>query len=106
MEGPATEPTERKAQARVCLRLRGQLRNLAPFVTLLFLVTFFALASHSSSLSERPTQMTPPMTAMVAGTAPPARTWLSSECAVARFSGYGMPWVMMVLSSATTGCLP
>jgi ribose transport system permease protein len=47
MEGPATETTERKAQARVWPRLRGQLRNLAPFVTLLFLVTFFALASPS-----------------------------------------------------------
>jgi ribose transport system permease protein len=47
MEGPATEPTERKAQAQVWLRLRGQLRNLAPFVTLLFLVAFFALASPS-----------------------------------------------------------
>ena len=46
------------------------------------------------------------MTAIVAGTAPPWRTWLSSERAVARFSGYGMPCVMIVLSSATTGNLP
>ena len=50
--------------------------------------------------------MTPPITAMVAGTAPPARTWLSSERAVSRFSGCGIPWVMMVLSSATTGRPP
>ena len=64
------------------------------------------MASHSSSVSERPAQITPPITAMVAGTAPPARTWLSSERAVSRFSGYGIPCVMMVLSSATTGRPP
>src|ERR1017187_6846452 len=50
--------------------------------------------------------MTPPITAIVAGTAPPARTWLSSDRAVSRFWGYGIPWVMMVLSSATTGRPP
>ena len=40
---------------------------------------------------------------MVAGTAPSARTASSTIRAVSRFSGHGMPCVMMVDSSATTG---
>ncbi len=40
---------------------------------------------------------------MVAGVAPAARTSASTSAAVAAFSGQGMPWVMMVDSSATTG---
>ncbi len=45
----------------------------------------------------------PPRMAMVAGTAPWARTTASTSSAVRRFCGYGMPWLTMVLSSATTG---
>ena len=47
--------------------------------------------------------MRPPITAMVAGTAPAARTSASTARAVSTFCGKGMPWVMMVDSSATTG---
>ena len=43
------------------------------------------------------------MTAIVAGVAPWARTAASSIRAVSRFCGNGMPWVMIVDSSATTG---
>ncbi len=39
---------------------------------------------------------------MVAGTAPWPRTTSSTARAVSRFCGKGMPWLMMVLSSATT----
>ena len=34
----------------------------------------------------------------------PSRTMSSTSKAVCRFCGYGMPWLMMVLSSATTAC--
>ena len=40
---------------------------------------------------------------MVAGTAPPSRMIRSTSVAIATFCGYGMPWLMIVLSSATTG---
>jgi hypothetical protein len=43
------------------------------------------------------------MTAMVAGTAPSARMTASTSSAMSRLPGQGMPWVMMVDSSATTG---
>jgi hypothetical protein len=45
----------------------------------------------------------PAITAMVAGTAPAARTSASTARAVSTFCGQGMPWVMIVDSSATTG---
>jgi len=45
----------------------------------------------------------PSKTAMVAGVAPPSRTSNSTLRAVSRFAGKGMPWLMMVLSSATAG---
>ena len=41
---PAAEP---RRERRLWRRLRGQLRSLAPFLTLLFLVAFFGLASPS-----------------------------------------------------------
>src|SRR5690242_18189088 len=43
------------------------------------------------------------MTAMVAGTASWSRMICSSACAVSSSCGCGMPWAMMVDSSATTG---
>ena len=42
------------------------------------------------------------MTAMVAGTAPSSRMIASTLRAMLRLPGKGMPWVMMVDSSATT----
>ena len=59
--------------------------------------------SSSSSSSSRPTVGRPSSTAMVAGTAPPSRTICSTSRAIATLCGYGMPWLMMVDSSATTG---
>ncbi len=47
--------------------------------------------------------MWPSITAMVAGTAPAARISASTARAVSRLCGNGMPWVMMVDSSATIG---
>ena len=41
--------------------------------------------------------------ATVAGTAPALRTAASTALTVSKFCGYGMPWLMIVLSSATTG---
>ena len=43
------------------------------------------------------------MTAIVAGMAPSSRMSCSTFSAVSAFCGQGMPWLMMVLSSATTG---
>ena len=51
----------------------------------------------------RPTCGTPSRTAIVAGTAPPARTASSTWSAAVRFSGRGRPCASSVLSSATTG---
>ena len=60
-------------------------------------------ASSSRSSADRPTVGRPWSTAIVAGTAPPSRTMPSTVRAISTFCGYGMPWLMMVLSSATTG---
>ena len=51
------------------------------------LATFSPLHISSSSLCERPTFSTPPIIAMVAGTAPSARMIFSISAAKARFSG-------------------
>src|SRR6185437_16322122 len=51
------------------------------------------------------TQKRPSRTAIVAGEAPISRTAASTERAVSTLEGYGMPWVMIVDSSATTGFL-
>ena len=60
-------------------------------------------AKRSSAASSRPMRMVPSITAMVAGTAPPARISASTSRAISRFCGNGIPWVMIVDSSATTG---
>ena len=48
-------------------------------------------------------RMRPPISAMVAGSAPAARITASTSRAVRTFCGYGMPCAMMVDSSATSG---
>mmetsp|Transcript_36010 Transcript_36010/g.87018 ORF Transcript_36010/g.87018 Transcript_36010/m.87018 type:complete len:215 (-) Transcript_36010:151-795(-) len=60
------------------------------------------LASSSSSPSLIPTFILPPRTQIDAGTAPLALTSFSTASAVSKFWGHGIPWAMMVLSSATT----
>ena len=62
-------------------------------------------ASRSNAALSSPALNRPSMIATVAGTAPLARTVSSSISAVSRFCGNGMPWVMIVNSSATTGRL-
>ncbi len=57
----------------------------------------------SSSSSDSPIVGRPWSTAIVAGTAPPSRTICSTSRAIATFWGYGIPWLMIVDSSATTG---
>jgi len=47
MDGPAVEAAGRTGGGQWRDWLRGQLRNIAPFITLLFLVVFFSLASPS-----------------------------------------------------------
>ena len=61
------------------------------------------LPRYSISSGVRPAFRRPPMTAMVAGTAPLSRMVCSTRSAVSTFCGYGIPWEMMVDSSATTG---
>ena len=77
-----------------CDRTNGRSRRL----------TFMAsgeVPSNSSCSGDRPTQILPPMMAMVAGTAPPSRMICSTSRAISTFCGYGMPCEMMVDSSAT-----
>src|ERR1700722_10058876 len=59
----------------------------------------------SISCRSRPTLKRPSMTAIVAGTAPISRTASSTVSAVSTLRGKGMPWVMIVDSSATIGFL-
>src|SRR5260370_29640724 len=47
MTAPATDIARADFRARAAAWLRDQLRNIAPFATLLFLVIFFSLASPS-----------------------------------------------------------
>ncbi|HEX4571705.1 MAG TPA: hypothetical protein VH184_14835, partial [Dongiaceae bacterium] len=47
MDGPAVEAAGRAGGSQWRDWFRGQLRNIAPFITLLFLVVFFSLASPS-----------------------------------------------------------
>jgi ribose transport system permease protein len=47
MSREAVEGAQQEVSSRVRGWLRGQLRNIAPFITLLFLVVFFSLASPS-----------------------------------------------------------
>ncbi len=61
------------------------------------------LASSSRSSPDRPMRGRPCRTAIVAGTAPCSRMMPSTSTAIATFCGYGMPWLMIVLSRATTG---
>src|SRR5215203_5033607 len=56
-----------------------------------------------SAASSSPTRTSPRTTAIVAGTAPAARTASSQARATRRLSGRGSPCAMIVLSSATTG---
>ena len=69
----------------------------------LTLSTSRAVDNASSAVPSNPTRSRPSETAMVAGTAPAPRTSASTARAVSRLVGEGMPCVMMVDSSATTG---
>ena len=57
----------------------------------------------SSAASSSPIRTSPSTSAIVAGTAPAARTAASISRATPRLRGRGSPWEMIVLSSATTG---
>ena len=61
-----------------------------------------SFASRSRAASSSPTRASPSMTATVAGTAPPSRTACSNSRASRALSGRGRPWLMIVLSRATT----
>ena len=56
----------------------------------------------SAAPSSSPTCGRPSSTAIVAGTAPSARTSCSTSVAISTFCGKGIPWLMIVDSSATT----
>ena len=56
----------------------------------------------SSSAGLKPTLTTPPIMAIVAGIAPPARTFCSICAATTTLRGLGKPWLIIVDSSATT----
>ncbi len=68
----------------------------------LTLVASSSLASRSRAASSSPIRACPSITATVAGTAPPSRTACSNSRARRALSGRGRPWLMIVLSSATT----
>ena len=66
-------------------------------------LTFLLSDNSDSSSSSSPTFITPLITAIVAGVAPYSLTTDSTLLAVFRFSGHGMPCVIIVLSKATIG---
>ena len=68
-----------------------------------FTGSFLRSASRSSSCGASPILTRPSMRPMVAGILPDVLTFRSTDLAVSRLTGYGMPWVMMVDSKATTG---
>ena len=84
------------APVSFCATTIGRSRRLT-------LSTPFASHMRTSSSSVRPHLRRPSMIAIVAGIAPCSRMIFSTSRAKLRFSGYGMPWLRMVLSSATTG---
>ena len=61
-----------------------------------------SVATRSSAASSRPIRIRPSRTAIVAGTAPDARTADSMSRAVAALLSDGRPWLMIVDSRATT----
>lgn len=61
------------------------------------------LARYSNWAGSSPTLTLPPITPMVAGMAPAERTCCSTDFAVSKLTGYGMPWVTIVVSNATKG---
>ena len=67
------------------------------------LSTSSAAHNRCSAASSSPTCTTPSSIAIVAGTAPPARTADSISRPIRRLSPRGNPWARMVLSNATTG---
>ena len=69
------------------------------------LLTSEELAISTNSASDSPTQTSPLMSAIVAGTAPCSRTQSSICRATSKFVGRGRPWLMMVDSRATTPIL-
>mmetsp|Transcript_4513 Transcript_4513/g.9709 ORF Transcript_4513/g.9709 Transcript_4513/m.9709 type:complete len:331 (+) Transcript_4513:397-1389(+) len=79
-----------------CDSTRGRSRLLT------FLTAWPPRAMCSSWWRSRPMQGCPAMMAIVAGTAPFSDTTCSTSRAVCRLLGYGMPWLMIVLSRATT----
>ncbi|OMH83115.1 hypothetical protein AX774_g3381, partial [Zancudomyces culisetae] len=62
-------------------------------------------ANRSKSPRESPTHILPSINATVAGTAWFLRITSSTAIAVSKFCGYGIPWLIIVDSSATTGSL-
>ena len=69
----------------------------------LTLATSTEPATSSRACVVQPTRAWPATIATVAGTAPALRTTCSISRAMARLSGRGRPWLMIVLSNATTG---
>jgi hypothetical protein len=65
--------------------------------------TIFALARRNKSASFSPTLIIPSIIAMVAGVALLDRTISSTLRETSKFLGYGIPWLIIVLSKATMG---
>ncbi|KAI0307991.1 hypothetical protein B0F90DRAFT_100877 [Multifurca ochricompacta] len=60
-------------------------------------------ARYSSCVDSSPILTLPWIMPMVAGIAPPERTCRSTDLAVSKLMGYGIPWVTIVVSRATKG---
>ena len=84
----------------LAIAMAGPISRLDTFTTDGLL---FTSARYSSSLDSSPILTRPWTMPMVAGTAPVLRTMLSTDRAVCRLTGCGIPWVTIVVSSATTG---
>lgn len=60
-------------------------------------------ARYSNWALSSPILTLPPIRPIVAGIAPTERTFRSTDLAVSKLTGYGMPWVTIVVSKATKG---
>ena len=95
-----------RAQIMVAATVVAPVTPLAtalPRSSLLSLAISIPDASRSRPPWSRPTRIVPSITAIVAGTPPPERTRDSASMAQLRLSGAGSPWLIKVLSRATTG---
>ena len=100
-DGATTVAATMMIAAMAGIQVFATIMGISLRLTLVMAVPF--LPKYSSCSGVRPTFRRPLMIAIVAGTAPFLRITSSTATAVWTFLGYGIPWLIIVLSRATTG---